>query len=261
MRATGLVALASALLLVAACDTTPSEPGELSPVVAAAPGNGNGGGPGGGGGDGGGANTIQFADRLGDGVYSDNGTPYEDGSQRVGLTLDSKGQMIFLTKEKGKTIERRLCHDVSSPQTVGSSADLQDFETEGSALGSLSDLCANVRVQTKRHAWGGSLLDMAVGQTDQAAGTIYLHEVGADNQDSWEWRLQFATDGDVMDAEGRLGEGLCITRDSETQWTVRVGGEVCGGAVDDVLELWRVNDGKTFVASYVMPLEWVLTLP
>lgn len=267
MRNISPVAALLALTVFAACDAAPTDPMDLAPVVAPAPG-GNGKGGGGGGNDGP-ANSLGLADRVGDGVFSDDGSAYVDGSQRVSVGIDDQGLgMLLETREKGRTIERRLCHDLGSPATIQSASDLQEFETQASAIGPISNLCVDVRLQTKRHAWGGSVLDMAIGETGQAAGTIYLLEVGAPDgpQDSFQWRLQFATDGRMMDEEGRVGEGLCLTRDSATQWTVRVGGAACGGQVDDVLELWRYTSDsqsvtRTLVATYVMPFEFVFILP
>ena len=100
----------------------------------------------------------------------------------------------------------------------------------------------------------GGLFMMGVGSTLVDGGKIGFNDYG--DGGSWEWRLLFDTrvDGTATDV------GLCATHPDSDTWFLTADGAACGGAVDGVTELWRVQGGVfTHVADFDTPMHLTLT--
>lgn len=228
----------STLVLFAAmaCDrgTTGPEAPDLGMVPAFAKGGGK---PGGGGKPEPSSQDIPlkvvFEDGA-NGVLSDGLGAYYHGTDFVSAVIRDIGMLYFqtFTGKRKDPVLRRVTVDLGSMLNEFSHSDLEDFQA---AVGpGWPVLTSDVTVHTRDV--DGGMYSMAVGSTLVDGGKIVLKDPGGGD---WEWRLLF----DSRVSGYYDGVGLCITHPDADRWLVTADTEACGGSVDGVTELWRVQGG------------------
>lgn len=252
--------LALPFLAVSACGEEPTGPGDmaldLAPSFAKPPKP-----------DGGGKPpkdkdiplTVTFTDGS-DGIRSDGDLIYEHGDRLVSAVIRTNGMFYFQAfgGRKNQEPERGVTVDWVVPEAVHHLGFLEEFAAEVGFTGNVElddwpGFTSDVTLHT-RNADGG-MYTMEVGTSFVDGGKIGFNEYG--DGGSWEWRLLFDTrSGDPEVADN---VGLCVTHLNDNEWTLTADGVACGGAVDSVTELWRVQDGVfTHVADFNTPMHLTL---
>jgi len=256
--------VAASLLVVAACGERPTGPEDAGLAPVAAFGKPSGEKPGKPSSDI--SLTVFFTDE-GNRIRSDLEAPlsefasdtYVDGGEDfVSAQLKSSGQFYFqaFTGKKRDPVLRGVTVDLShptddelSPSDLGN---LADFKADLAAAGDEWPVfTSDVTLHTRDN--DGVLPAMKEGEFFVDGGKIAFNDYG--DGDAWEWRLLFDTRVDgVAD-----GIGLCVRREAD-YWTVTAQDGACGGDVDGITELWRVQDGVfTPVAKFHTPMHLTLS--
>ncbi len=246
--------LAFLFAAVTACGEGPTGPADmgLDPVPAFAK---PGGKPGGGGKPSGDIPlTVVFADGA-DGIRSDGDPVYVHEVDFVSARIRTNGMFYFqaFDGKRRDPVLRGVEVDLSSLVEEFSPSDLADFKADLVSAGDAWPVFTSEVTIHTRDANGG-LFMMGVGSTLVDGGKIGFNDYG--DGGSWEWRLLFDTrvDGVATDV------GLCATHPDSDTWFLTADGAACGGAVDAVTELWRVQGGVfTHVADFDTPMHLTLT--
>jgi hypothetical protein len=170
------------------------------------------------------------------GILSDGLGAYAHETDFVSAAIRDIGTFYFqtFTGKRRDPVLRGVTVDLSSMVKAFSHSDLEDFQA---AVGpDWPVFTSDVTLHT-RDADGG-MYAMAEGSTLVDGGKIAFNDYGGD----WEWRLLF--DSRVSGQYDRVG--LCITHPGVDTWLVTAEAGACGGAVDGVTELWRVQ-GSVFI--------------
>jgi len=187
------------------------------------------------------------------GIRSDGLGSYVHGTGFVSAVIRDIGTLYFQTfiGRRKDPVLRGVTVDLGSMVNEFSHSDLEDFQA---AVGpGWPVLTSNVTLHT-RDADGG-MYAMEEGSTLVDGGKIVLEDIGGGD---WEWRLLFDRRvGTGYDGLDRVG--LCITHPDADTWLVTADAGACGGAVDGVTELWRVQGGVfTHVADFNTPMHLTL---
>jgi hypothetical protein len=181
---------------------------------------------------------------------------YVHGENLVSAQLKSSGQFYFQAFDGKKKDEddpgrRWVAVDLSLMVEEFSHSDLEAFQA---AVGpDWPKFTSDVTLHTRDHDRTIYALEEE-GSTLVDGGKIAFNDYG--DGDSWEWRLLFDTRVDgVAD-----GIGLCVEWDGVNSWTVTAEDGACGGLVDGITELWRVQGGVFIhVADFSTPMRLTLT--
>jgi len=239
------------VLAVTACGEEPTGPeaSDIGSVPAFAKPPGGGGKP-----AGDIALTVEFADGA-DRIRSDGNPMYVHEQEFVSAIVRPIG-MLYFQSWKGKRkdpVLRGVTVDLRSPVDVLSPSDTEDFKTDLNEAGDAWPVFTSDVTLHTRDTDGG-LYTMAVGSALVDGGKIGFNDYG--DGGAWEWRLLF--DSRVGGLADRVG--LCAMHPDENTWLLTADGEACGGAVDGVTELWRVQGSVfTHVADFDTPMHLTLT--
>jgi len=231
---------------VTACAETPIAPDAADPGVVAVFKKPGGGGPP----TGDIALEVTFADGA-DGIRSDGNPVYLHKQDFVSAIIRANGQLYFQTfaGKRRDAVLRGVTVDLSSPIEVFSAPDSADF---AAAVGPAWPVFTSDVTLHTRNTDGG-LYTMVAGETLVDGGKIAFAGIG---DESWEWRLLFDSRENANHVAD--GVGLCVTRDA-AGWHVTAEAGACGGAVDGVTELWRVQGSiLTHVADFNTPMHLTL---
>jgi hypothetical protein len=179
---------------------------------------------------------------------------YVHGEDFVSAQLKSSGQFYFQAfdgKKKDEADPRRrwVTVDLSSMVEEFSHSDLEAFQA--AVAPDWPKFTSDVTLHTRDY--DGRIYALAEGQAVVDGGKIAFNDYG--DGDAWEWRLLFDTRVDgVAD-----GIGLCVEWDGVNSWTVTAEDGACGGLVDGITELWRVQGGVFIhVADFNTPMRLTL---
>ncbi|NNM05384.1 MAG: hypothetical protein HKO65_09790 [Gemmatimonadetes bacterium] len=202
-------------------------------------------------------------DHRAPGIRADDGGPdgdlaYEDKKDLVSAKIKDIGQFYFQTFDgKRKDDPARWVRVVVDEASVVEHEPdhLAAFKAALVAAGdSWPDFTSDVTIHTRNT--DGGMYTMGVGTTLVDGGKIGFNDYG---ENSWEWRLLFDTRVVIDGVAVADGVGLCVTRDGIDEWTVAAEDGACGGDVDSVTELWRVQGGVfTHVADFNTPMHLTL---
>ena len=246
------------VLAVTACAETPIGPDAADPGAVAVFKKPGGGGPP----TGDIALEVTFADGA-DGIRSDcilvdddcsrpfGDSVYVHKQEFVSAVIRANGQLYFQTfaGKRRDPVLRGVTVDLSSPIEVFSPSDAADF---AAAVGPAWPVFTSDVTLHTRDTDGG-LYTMVAGETLVDGGKIAFVGIG---DGSWEWRLLFDSRENANHVAD--GVGLCVTRDA-VGWQVTAEAGACGGAVDGITELWRVQGSVlTHVADFNTPMHLTL---